>query len=740
MPRLALRLIPAALLAMMVAPLSAQTTLPNITVFNTTAVAEHSNMCLAVPGAVTTPDTQLVQNPCSPSLEQSWRFEPVNGQPQVATIRTSASLCLAARGGGTVNDTAVVQMACTGAADQRFRLEALSASTRFRLRHMSSGRCVEVRNSSTSAGATVRLWDCQTPTSPQSPTSGRNQNWTLSGASNGGLLTSLPVPANQAEAARFLQQATYGATYADISQVTALGYLGWINDQFTRPTSLHLELHQAMHAELSPYYTRQEDKDCEFSYGCNLSRHDAWMQIAVYGNDQLRQRVAFALSQFFVISDVSDNVGYSQLAMSDYYDTLAVNAFGNYRTLLEEVSLHPLMGRYLGMLQNEKANPSRNTEPDENFAREVMQLFSIGLVELNVNGTPRLDANGNTIPTYDNATISNMARALTGWNFGGAASWYVWEDDVKLPGLIRNMEALQTFHDTGAKTLLGGIATPANATAAADLRSALDSLANHPNVGPFLGRHLIQRLVTSNPSPAYVGRVAAVFNNNGSGVRGDMRAVIRQVLMDPEARDMAIANRDEYGKVKEPMLRLTAIWRAFNAQGQNVASTGLTPTRAFLRNRGAGPDMGQTVLSSGSVFNFYRPNYQPPGDLRTRGLFAPEMQILNEASALTTYNHLHGRLYQMDSGDTTIPTTVTDPFFYTGRMRLNLTAEKALAVSPGALADRLNLLLLAGRMTPAMRRILVEAAYATPMNDGGGDRVEDMIFLIASSPQFAVQR
>ncbi len=522
--------------------------------------------------------------------------------------------------------------------------------------------------------------------------------------------------------------------------MTSLGYTAWINDQITKPVSLHLALHQAMQNELSPFFTSQEDKDCEFSYGCNLSRHDTWTQIAVYGDDQLRQRVAFALSQLFVISDGSDNVGYSHLAISDYYDTLAGNAFGNYRTLLEEVSLHPLMGRYLGMLQNEKANPSRNTEPDENFAREVMQLFSIGLVELNNDGTAKRDAGGNTISTYNNATISNLARSLTGWNFGGAASWYVWEDDVKLPGLIRSMAPLATFHDTGAKTLLNGATVPAGGTAEADLKIALDNLYNHPNVGPFLARHLIQRLVTSNPSPAYIGRVATAFNNNGSGIRGDMRAVVRAVLLDTEARDMTVAARDEYGKVKEPMLRLTAIWRAFGAQGQAVAGAAGPTTRAFLRNRGAGPDMSQTVMSSPSVFNFYRPNYQPPGALRARGLYAPELQILNEASALSTYNHWHGRLFQMDRDDLTIPATVTDPKFYTARMRLNLSVEKGLAVAPGALADRLNLLLMAGRMTPAMRQVLVEAAYATSMNDGGGDRVEDMVFLIASSPQFAVQR
>ncbi len=730
-PRLHLAI--AAVMLLSGTPLAAQT-LPNLTAFNSTAVAGHSGQCLEVPNASTAANIQLTQNTCNGRPEQVLRVLPVSGQSQIASLRTSAGLCLAARAGGVDNGTAVVQMACSNGTEQRFRLEGLASTTNFQIRHLSSGRCLDVTWSSTQAGTPIHLWNCRQPPAVS------NQQWTLSGASAGGFITSLPVPANQAEASRFLQQATYGATMPEIQRVASLGYAGWIDDQFSRPVSLHLDLHQAIHNELLPHFTEQQDRDCEFAWGCNLSRHDAWTQIAVYGEDQLRQRVAFALSQLMVISDESDNVGFSQLAVSDYYDTLAVNAFGNYRTLLEEVTLHPLMGRYLGMLQNEKANPNRNTEPDENFAREVMQLFSIGLVELNLDGTPRLDGSGNPIPTYDNTHITHFARALTGWNFGGATRWWDWEDDVKLPGLIRPMTAWPSYHDTGAKTLLRGGQVASGGTAENDLRATLDNLANHPNVGPFLARHLIQRLVTSNPSPAYIARVATVFNNNGQGVRGDLRAVVRAVLLDPEARDPGVAAADAYGKVKEPMLRLTAIWRAFNAQGQAVAGAGGATTRPLLRNRGAGPDMGQTVLSSPSVFNFYRPNYQPTGDLRQRGLYAPELQILNEATSISTYNHLHGRLFQMDRDDTSLLPTVNDARFYTARMRLNLSAEKALAVSPGALADRLNLLLMAGRMSPTMRQILVESASATSLADSGGDRVEDMIFLIASSPQFAVQR
>jgi uncharacterized protein (DUF1800 family) len=711
--------------------------------FTSTAVVEHSGMCLEVPGASTANNLQLVQNTCNGRPEQNFRFQVIDAARQrFSVVATHSNLCLSANGSTATDGLALIQTACSsGNTMQAFQLERLrGGGLPFRIRGISSTRCVEVTNSDTRTNRPVQFRTCQ------ALDSGRNQNWTLAGAATAGFGAGAAPTTAQADAARLLMQATFGPTESEINRVVSLGADAWITDQFSRPASSHLATHQAIQNELAPHLGgNADDLACRFSYVCQLGRHDTWWQIGVRGDDQLRQRVAFALSQFFVISEVSDNVGYSQQAISDYYDTLAVHGLGNFRTLLEEVTLHPLMGRYLGMLQNEKADPRTNTEPDENFAREVMQLFSIGLVDLNIDGTPKLDTNGNTIPTYDNTRITNLARALTGWNFSNATSWWNWEDDVKLPGLISNMTTWRTaqgeiYHDTGAKTLLGGTAVPAGGTAAADLRIALDNLFNHPNVGPFLARHLIQRLVTSNPSPAYVRRVAERFNNNGSGVRGDMRAVVRAVLMDPEARDAAQAQQYGYGKVKEPMLRFSAVLRAFNAEGQAVATTGGATTRGLLRNRGIGIDMSQSIMGSPSVFNFYRPNFMPTGELRQRGLMAPELQILNEAVAVSSINHFHGRLWQTDNADTTIPTTTNDPRFYWTRYRFNLSAEKAVAVAPEKLVDRMNLLLMGGRMPADMRSILISSTYATPMNDGGGDRVEDLIFLIASSSQFATQR
>lgn len=713
--------------------------------FTGTAVVEHSGMCLEVPGAVNTDGVQLVQNTCNGRPEQNIRFQVFDSARQLYNlIATHSNLCLGATTISGANGVALVQRACsdpTNNATLQFRIERLDAtSNRYRLRNVGQNRCVDVANSDTRPNRPVQHWDCQ------SPTAGRNQNWMLAGAAAAGFGSGAPPTVAQSDAARFLEQASFGPTASEIDRVAAMGYDAWITDQFNRPASSHLAIHQAIHNELIPHLGgNANDLACSFSYACQLSRHDTWWQIGVRGDDQLRQRVAFALSQFFVISEVGDNIGYSQQAISDYYDTLAVNGLGSYRTLLEEVTLHPLMGRYLGMLQNEKADPRTNSEPDENFAREVMQLFSIGLVELNIDGTPRLDANGRTIPTYDNTRITHFARALTGWNFSNATRWWDWEDDVKLPGLISNMTPWTTTqgevqHDVGAKTLLNGVTIPAGGSARADLRATLDNLANHPNVGPFLGRHLIQRLVTSNPSPAYVRRVAERFNNNGSGVRGDMRAVVRAVLMDPEARDIALSRQYGYGKVKEPMLRFAAVLRAFGAEGQAVATAGGATTRTLLRNRGIGVDTLQSIMGSPSVFNFYRPNFMPTGDLRQRGLVAPELQILNEAVAISTLNHYHGRLFQTDRDDTGIPTTVSDPRFYWTRYRFNLAAEKRIAAAPEKLVDRMNLLLMSGRMPADMRSILIASTYATPMNDGGGDRVEDLVFLIASSSQFAVQR
>ncbi len=545
----------------------------------------------------------------------------------------------------------------------------------------------------------------------------------------------------QRDAARLLAQATFGPTLPEIDRAAAIGPATWIDEQIAAPATLHLGATDVHYRAMLPLYNvgrATPEASCIQSLVCRYARRDIWWRTSITAPDQLRQRTAFALSQFFVVSDLNADVAYTQYAPADFYDTLVVNAFGDFRTLLEEVTLHPAMGRYLGMLQNEKADPARNTEPDENYAREVMQLFTVGLTELNPDGTPHTAPDGSLMPTYGDPEITDFARVFTGWNYANATRWSFGRGAAGIPGHIEAMRPNEAYHDTGAKTLLRGQRLAAGRAAATDLDDALDNLANHPNVGPFLARHLIQRLVTSNPSPAYVGRVAAVFANNGRGQRGDLAAVVRAVLLDVEARDPTIAAGADYGKLREPLLRYTALWRAFGAQGVSVSNSAGSVGGIF-RFYSSDSLLAQAPLSAPSVFNFYRPNYRKPGEIRDRGLFSPEFQIVNDNTAIAMANRLHGALFNSDR-DVTSGRTLANTIAALGNLPLDFSVEKSLAARPEALVDRLDLLMMAGRMPPPMRAVLVDAIGRMPATDGGRQRVEDAVFLVASSPQFSVQR
>lgn len=286
-----------------------------------------------------------------------------------------------------------------------------------------------------------------------------------------------------------------------------------------------------------------------------------WWSAVIRGNDPLRERMALALSEILVVSDQSAAIQVSSQTVPAYHDLLARNAFGNFRSLLEQITLSPAMGLYLNMLRSDRPDPLLGTHADQNYAREIMQLFTVGLVRLNLDGSVQKDAAGNGLPTYSQTDVENLARVFTGWGSAptthtGAEAW-TYDTNVLLP-----MVAYEAHHDSGSKTLLGGVTVPAGDTAAADLKIALDALFRHPNVGPFLGRQLIQCLVTSNPSPAYVQRVAAAFNDNGGGVRGDLQAVLKAILTDPEAVTPPAGSA---GKLREPLLRLAHLWLAFDA-------------------------------------------------------------------------------------------------------------------------------------------------------------------------------
>lgn len=503
------------------------------------------------------------------------------------------------------------------------------------------------------------------------------------------------------EAARFLTQATFGPTGSDINNLSnslnVQGYSQWLDSQFSANPSLHRP--------------QLEGAGFVLTAATQADRQEVWWRYAVTAPDQLRQRVAFALSEILVTSDVNSQLNDLPLVLAEYYDILVRDAFGNYRQLLQDVTLSPAMGIYLSHLRNDKPDPATGRRPDENFAREAMQLFSIGLRQLNLDGSFKLDTNNQPIPTYDQNTIENFARVYTGWTWADSSNFYA-SGKSYAP-----MKAYEDHHDTNAKTLLNGLSVAAGQTAAQDLKAALDNIFNHPNVAPFISRRLIQKLVTSNPSPAYIQRVAQVFENNGSGVRGDLKAVVRAILLDSEARALPSGS---FGKLREPVLRLTAVWRAFNASASNSKYAYPNPER----------DWGQAALRSPSVFNFFSPDYKAPGEIAKANLNSPEFQLQTESPSMVMINamtHFVRNGYQGAAGTNS------------SSVLINISNEKSLAANPTNLADSLNLSLMEGQMSSNMRTALINYLNTVPAGDGT-QRAVDAIFLVATSPEFSVQK
>ena len=528
-------------------------------------------------------------------------------------------------------------------------------------------------------------------------------------------------PANGAvtpqAAARFLTQASFGPNMNAINEVVTKGYVKWLDDQLLMPMA------NPSHWK---YVMIDKGPNGESKY-INSVMESFWLQ-AVRGNDQLRQRTVFALTELFVVSTVNGAVDIQEGAHASYLDMLSRNAFGNFRTLLEQVSTHPTMALYLTFFANEKEDPVTGKQPDENYAREVMQLFTVGLWQLNQDGSRQRDANGKFIPTYGQADVRGMARALTGWGWGqeGISRDYTgWNAPIRwdLP-----MDPYPIYHSSSEKRILNGVVIPPNTDARVSMKIALDTLFNHQNVGPFIGSQLIKRLVTSNPSPAYVSRVAGAFNNNGSGVRGDMKAVIRAVLLDPEARDAAKLSVASWGKLREPIVRYANYMRAFDLK----SSSGIYQ---IWNLEDPVDGIGQNPLRSPSVFNWFRPDYAPPGPILNMGLVAPEFQITHETT-LTGYTNF------ITSQAAVNTNWWRGPYQDRNTLIADHTAEMALTGNPGALADRLNLLLLYGQMSPTLRANLIAALNNIPLTDslGAEHRVETAIILIMSSPEFVVQK
>ena len=499
-----------------------------------------------------------------------------------------------------------------------------------------------------------------------------------------------------AEASRFLGQAGFGGTDAQIGRVQALGYSGWLDEQFAAPrTQGHcdwmVERGYAVTANIN-----------------NFSGTDntLWRKL-LSSPDVLRQRVTLALSEIFVVSMTGLPINWRGFVAAAYMDVLEGNAFGTYRTMLGEVTLSPGMGSYLNMRGNLREDPARGRVPDENYAREVLQLFSLGLVELSPDGTLK---NGVATDTYGQDTITGLAKVFTGWNNNAANNTD--------PGYAQRLMVLtETNHSPSAKQFLG-VTIAAGTPGAAALQTALDTIAAHPNVGPFISRQLIQRLVTSNPSPGYVGRVAAVFANNGAGVRGDLRAVIKALLLDDEARRAPVAGETTRGKLREPVVRFIQWARTFNLASPtglwNIGNVSDPATR-----------LGQSPMRSPSVFNFFRPGYVPPNSaLGTLNLKAPEFQITNESTVVGWANWAQ-----------------TFVLGGVGETRPDYAAELAIATDATALVRRVALLLSGDSLSAATLATITTAvgSIAATTDAGRLNRVYAAVHLVLCAPEYLVQ-
>lgn len=515
----------------------------------------------------------------------------------------------------------------------------------------------------------------------------------------------LPATPAAIDAARFLTQATFGPrSLVEITGVQKKGYAAWIDEQLAKPAASHVEYLNGALARHAVGYVYDEDA------------YEAIWQQWLFGDDQLRARVSFALSQVFVISNVAPDL--DPWAMSSYMDMLNRNAFGNWRTLLEEVTLHPAMGYYLDMLKNQKEDATRR--PNENYAREVLQLFSVGLAKLNPDGTPRLTAQGSTIPTYDEETVGGFAKAFTGWGFAGANT----ADPRTFQGAKANwtqpMQAWPSQHSTAEKKLLEGTVLPPFQTPQADLKDALDNIFYHANVGPFFCRQMFQRLITSNPSPAAIQRCSTVFANDGLGVRGNLAAVVRAILLDPESRDPAVRTSATFGKQKEPVIRFAGFLRAFGARsasGRNGIHYTDSPDEA----------LAQSPLLAPSVFNFWSPNFRPTGPAGALGLVGPEFQVTTETSVVGAINFFTGLADRgtYGGGDT--------------RLTLDYATLQAIALDPPRLADHLNMLFMAGSMSQGLKDTLVKAVAALPATSTR-NRVEAALMIMSAAPEYVIQK
>lgn len=559
------------------------------------------------------------------------------------------------------------------------------------------------------------------------------------------------APISDADAVRFLEQTTWGPTPADIAHLKAVGYFAYLNEQFSAPVTNPTK---GSNFPDLPFPNNDQGTACPTSTGdpnynqtvCNRDNFSIYplqrtfYSSALYGPDQLRQRVAFALHQILVISGASEVNRPSWLTI--YLQSLDRHAFGNYKTLLQEVTLTPAMGEYLDM------RLSTRTSPNENFAREILQLLSIGTAVLNPDGTPQLDSQGMPLASYSQTDVNEFTRVFTGWNLvpgtiaPGTSNW-------RDPMIPRG----GTNHDFGAKTLLNGVTTAACSSASgaaniacaqSDMAVAIDNLFNHPNIGPFLGKQLIQHLVTSNPSPAYVERVGRVFNNDCSGlypqgcssVRGNMRMVVQAILLDPEARG-DVKTDPHFGKLREPAQYITGFLRAFNVKSFDKLSTsdGVLGNRSTVDFAGT---LDQSIFQPPTVFSYYQPGYEVPGTK----ILGPAFGILSTSTTLRRANDINTLVYTGVANNAT--PTAASPDRPRGTS-IDIANLEALAVNPndGQVVDALNTLLLHGTMSTQVRNSIITAMNAitdSNLTTRHQKRARVAVYLAATSSQYDIQR
>jgi uncharacterized protein (DUF1800 family) len=538
------------------------------------------------------------------------------------------------------------------------------------------------------------------------------------------------------DAARFLLQAQFSASDAEIARVRSVGCGRWLTEQFAaRPSEtgwdwLNRRGYDAIHND-TRYYDNSYPGD-----------HMIWHQLMT-SPDAVRKRCALALSEFFVVSLTGLDFGWRSHGLAHYWDQLSANAFGNFRTLLEDITLNPAMGFYLNTKGNQKENPATGRVPDENYAREVMQLFTIGLYQLNPDGSDKLDAAGHRMETYTQSDVSNLARVFTGYDFDQSRNVVtvepVQQRKVGSTAFTRMRMALAPARHSSLEAVFLGTRIAANTPGDKALKTALDALFAHPNVGPFFCRQMIQRLVTSNPSPAYVARVSAAFNDDGHGVRGNLQAVWEAILLDDEARSHKGLTDPRFGRLREPMLRFIQWGRTFgirSAEGSWKLGDLTNPAT----------QLGQSPLRSPSVFNFFRPGYVPPATMMaTSGSLAPEFQIVTESSVSGYLNYMQNVIRNGIFVNTpNLPNNVRNA---KGVLDISATYKDELAIvtNASALVKRLNLLLCAGQLSAATQALMINGLNATPVSATSSDavklnRVASAIFMVMAAPEYLVQK